>query len=167
MKIYQIISSGFQAHMISQFLQAHGLSPQIHGGKEYASIVTGMDQGRYEIHLPEDEHQQADKLLRDLNNSTPPGAPNKGPLGEGLKTTDYSANSSLSSSQALKRSVFFALISSLLLPVIFNISSLYYLTKWRKLRPAGINRLIVSILILLLNGSMLATFYFLVFPALF
>ncbi len=155
MKTYQVISSAFQAQMISQYLQSHGLHPHIQGGKEYASIVTGTDLGRYEIFLPEEEHTKADELLRALDD---PASEKNHPPQRGL---------GLGAGQALKRSIFFALISSILLPVVLNLSSLYYLKRWWDLEPGGAKRLLLSLLILAFNAFGLAVFFLAVRPRLF
>lgn len=140
MKLLTIMTSEMEARLFVNHLKAHDLKVVMSGNKEYASIITGQDNGRFEILVTEDDFEKAQQLSKDLNIQL---AQFRTTLGEHEELSLY-----------YKKSIIFALMSILVLPLVFNISSIYYLYKFAKHQKYSQARVIVLILIsLILNIS--------------
>ena len=144
MKVVKIISSGLEAQMISNLLNSNDIEVFINGSKEYASIITGSDEGRFEIKVTEENFEKAVELLKAINT---PAAKNNESNGEGDKSTSLP----MSTSSMLKRAVLFAVMGSFYIPVIFNLSSLYYMSRYIKEEKSSPGKFIWIFVIIALN----------------
>lgn len=149
MKLLTIMSSQMEARLFTDHLKAQGLKVVMSGNKEYASIITGQDQGRFEILVTEDDYDKALKVSHELNPHLTL-AKNEGETKNNNFFVYY------------KKSVIFALISIFILPIVFNISSLYYLyqfAKHQELKTLHKSILILVSLILNISFGLIGVFF--------
>lgn len=130
-----------EARMFTNHLKSHGLKVVMSGNKEYASIITGQDNGRFEILVAEDDFDEAKSLTQKLNLQ--------------IQTDEPLISSEVNKSfLAYKKSVIFALMSIIILPIIFNISSFYYLYQFMKSSElTGLKKPVLILVSLILNIS--------------
>lgn len=135
------MTSEMEARMFTDHLKSHGLKVVMSGNKEYASIITGQDNGRFEILVAEDDFDEAKSLTQKLNLQ--------------IQTDEPLISSEVNKSfLAYKKSVIFALMSIIILPIIFNISSFYYLYQFIKTSELkGIKKPVLILVSLILNIS--------------
>lgn len=161
MKTLMISNSGMQATMTVDFLKSNGVDAFSRGSREYASIVTGGDLGRYEILVPEEQFPQAEKLLRQLQLQI---------VEHDHEQEEELQNSSLTpieeANRFLKYSILFAMAGFAFFPFI-NVVSFYYLYKYLRTNLSLNKRMIVSILMLLLNSIPMAFTTYWLWPKLF
>ena len=139
-----------EAQMIADLLKSEGLTAHVNGSKEYASIVSGNDLGRYEIMVPEDEVTQGIRILSEIDSG------GRIPKGETLDKTPMGAKS------LLKRAVVYAFMGAVVLPIVFNVVSAHYLYKYFKSENNTLLRTIWSGIVVFINivGFAIAyTFY--------
>lgn len=141
MKRLTIMTSEMEARMFTNHLKSHGIKVVMSGNKEYASIITGQDNGRFEILVAEDDFDEAKQLTQKLNLQ--------------IQTEPPLSSSEVSSAfLAYKKSIIFALMSIIILPIIFNISSFYYLYKFIKSNEVtGLKKPVLILVSLILNIS--------------
>lgn len=144
MKTLTISNSGIQATMTVDYLKSRGIDAFSRGSRDYASIVTGGDMGRYEILVPEAQLEAAEKHLKQLQLQVIDQQNNDG--------SDITPTFRIPKkvSTALKRSIIFCVAGLVVLP-LFNLFSLYYLYIYLKNSKGSFNSLLISALMLLLN----------------
>ena len=134
------MTSEMEARLFTNHLKAHGLKVVMSGNKEYASIITGQDNGRFEILVSEDDFEEALSLSQKLHLHLEPNH----------QPTPKIENAFLH----YKKSIIFALMSIIILPIIFNISSFYFLYQFIKNQEIkGITKSVLILISLILNIS--------------
>jgi hypothetical protein len=136
-----IVLDPFEAQIITEKLKSVGITAESRGVREYASIVTGRQQGRYELFVADEDLSRAQEILRDLNVHLVTETP---------KENDHRKP------DHLKRSVAFAILGTIVVPVVFNVFSLLSLRKyWLQSPQEPRNKAIVALIILLQIPSLL------------
>lgn len=111
------MTSQLEAGLFVGHLKANGVRVVLSGNKEYASIITGQDNGRFEILVANEDYEHAKQISTKLN----------------VQIADLSlVEQKPDAFSYYKKSIIFAFMSFIILPIIFNISSLYYLYKYIK-----------------------------------
>ncbi len=110
-KVLKVYISALETSLAKGFLESHGLHPTFHGAKEYSAHITGLDNGRYELLIPNEEYETAHELL--MQQSAP----------QLVRGDDESGTS------PMKKSIYAFLLSLVVVPVLGNIFSMHYLLK--------------------------------------
>ena len=143
MKTLTVSNSSMQATMTVDYLKSRGIDAFSRGSREYASIVTGSDMGRYEILVPEDQLEEAQKHLKQLQLQIVEQEQQDEDPSEPQSIPDVAAS-------ALKRSIVFGTAGFIVIP-IFNLFSLYFLYVYLKNASGFMNRFLVGTLLLIFN----------------
>lgn len=131
-----IVLDPLEAQMIAEKLESIGIAVENRGARDYASIVTGTQQGRYEIFVDDENLGKAQDLLREMNVNLVDA---KSQTDEDRRPPDY-----------LKRAVAFAVFGTVVLPVIFNIFSVLALKKyWQQSPKDSRTKAIITLMLLL------------------
>lgn len=136
----RIISSRTEADMAAGLLQANGIDAVVNGTKEYASVVTGHDLGRFEIMVTEECAEEATSIL---NSIEPP---------EGLQPPPVR-----DARESLKRAIVFALMGAILIPVIFNYVSIVNLKSYYESSSKTPKTFALTAFVMLLNFTAVAS----------
>lgn len=131
----RIISSRMEADMAVGLLQANGIDAVVNGTKEYASVVTGHDLGRFEIMVTEECAQDANQILNTID-----------PM-EGQRQPPPIRDAR----ESLKRAIVFALMGAILIPVIFNYVSIVNLINYYEASPKTPKTFVTAAFVGLLN----------------
>lgn len=142
MKIVTVLGSKMQAEMIIGVLRANGIEAFLNGSREYASIVTGQDIGRYEISASDDDAQAAQILISRFNDLPA--------VREKTAPTAWSL---------LKRAMIFALLGAIVLPIVFNVLSLINLFKFLKIAKKSPSTFVGAGAVIILNLLVIVTLY--------
>ncbi|MBL7546257.1 MAG: DUF2007 domain-containing protein [Bdellovibrionaceae bacterium] len=97
-----------QAHIFSQTLLNQGIKSEIIGAREYSSIIVGGDLGKYELLVDWQDESEALRILKEIESKTIPLAEHVLPTAGAL----------------FKKSVVFALLACVFIPVVLNYASL-------------------------------------------
>ncbi len=124
MKVLFIGPSKLQAQFLVNQLNVENIEAHIRGAREYASIVTGADLGRFEVLVAETDWLIASQVLKQFI------AQSNEPLesSEDLELKDPSPY--------LRKAYFFCLLGTVMLPGIFHYFSMLNFIQFYKLSPA-------------------------------
>lgn len=116
MKKLITLYSRFEADILAQRLQAEGLGVVVNGAKEYASIVTGKDVGRFEIEILPEDFDRGLGILEQFRDQSK------------IEDPDSSIQESLESQKRLhlRRAMILAALGATVIPVlpsVFGVSS--------------------------------------------
>ena len=130
--IIKVMTSHLEAQMLCNMLQANGVDAHSRGAKEYASHLTGVDHGRYEIVVPEAEIEKANGLMESVQS-------------ENVERTPIPA------SRYLQSALLFSVIGLFLIPFVFNAVSLFSLGGyWKREEPSN-KKIAWSVLTVVIN----------------
>jgi hypothetical protein len=115
MKTIAILGSKLQSELLIGHLKSHGIDAFMNGSREYAGIVTGTDVGRYEISTSD---ENADAALAYMSKLNQPG--------------QTVSNSPLTPNALLKRAIMFAAMAVIILPIVFNVMSVWNMVRYAK-----------------------------------
>jgi hypothetical protein len=140
-----IVLDPLEAQMISEKLGSVGIAVENRGARDYASIVTGTQLGRYELFVDDENLAKAQDLLREMNMSLVKDGEREN---QDHRPPDY-----------LKRAVAFAIFGTVVLPIVFNIFSVIALKKyWQQSQKDSRTKAIIAVLLLLqIPGIAVAT----------
>ena len=131
MKVAAEFTNETEAQLVKDLLLAENIESHIQGAKEYASIVLGGNDGRYQLLVPETDLERAQALIASVQ---------KRPF----------VASEPSQENYFRRAVFYEFAAALLLPIVFNYASLKKAGEfWRHSRKdfkAQIKMLLIFIL---------------------
>jgi|GEM_PF-3532747 len=113
MKILTTVTNESEAQMIVASLKSAGIAAESQGAKDYASIIVGSDQGRYQIFVDENDFESAEKFLQSMQRS------HLSIADEEPATPNY-----------FKRAAIMATLAMVMLPIVFNIVSLMSARKY-------------------------------------
>ncbi len=133
MQSLEVVYYQSEAHLLKDLLKSHGIECNVIGSRNYSSIVLGGSEGRYTIYVPEQQMNDARRLLREL------------------RVTDASATSDIPQTpNSFRRAIFFAFAATLILPIVFNYASLTHgRIYWQTSDKSWTARLKLSAIILL------------------
>lgn len=129
----RIISSRIEADMAVGLLQASGIDAVVNGTKEYASVVTGHDLGRFEIMVEEECAEEANRILNTIEPAEKPMPPLR------------------DARESLNRAIVFALMGAIIIPVIFNYVSVVNLIRYYEASPKVPRTFMITAFVVLLN----------------
>lgn len=117
--------SQLEAELLTQRLVADNIQAVVNGGREYASIVTGRDDGRFRIEVSEEDFDAALNHLEEIQKAQP----------EHLDLADFAVPTA---SQQLRKAIFFACAGGVVLPLVFNLLSLrIFMGYWNNKESEG------------------------------
>lgn len=131
MQLLETVTQQHEAQLLKDLLKSHGIECNVLGSRDYASIVLGSLQGRYRLMVPEADMDRARNLIREAR-VRHADEPTTGP-------------------DPFRRAVFFAFAAAVILPVVFNYSSLHFGWKYWQASPKDFKARMKYILILLLQ----------------
>ncbi len=145
------VSSENESRMICDLLQNNNIDALSRGAKEYAGIVTGTDLGSYEILVPTEQLVEAKNILSTVQGSQITPQPHLNLVREGQSERSYRSE--------LKRSIVFAVMGIIILPVVFNFASILAFKKFLEKAPPKTNKFLWLMLCTLLNLCSVLTLY--------
>lgn len=142
---FKTVFSGQDAKIICDLLNSHGVEAFCNGGREYSSLIVGGDYGRFEISVPENQLEEARKIL----------------ISSQVVSEDQIIEETPNPKLDLKRAVVHGALANFMLPIIFNYSSLISFQKYIRNEPPSAKKWAWAGLILTLNLTALITAYLL------
>lgn len=143
MKVIRQFNLKTDAHLTCQLLESHGIQAQVRGSREYTTHLLGGDAGFFELLVDERQEQEALTVLKDMEQAPEDNSPTMGEPGF-----------------YIKRAVVFAVLASVVFPVIFHYASLKNLMIFRRLENKTARRELLTALIILLQLPGLVVAYF-------
>lgn len=141
MKVAAEFSNETEAQLLKDILRVQNIEGHIQGAKEYASIVLGGNDGRYQLLVPDEDLERAQKIIHEAQNR--PYAVTEGP------TENY-----------FRRAVFYAFAAALILPIVFNYVSLQKgAAFWRQSKKDTSASLKLALILLLQVPTIVALIY--------
>lgn len=133
------MGSQMEAQMLCNMLQAHNIEAHSRGAKEYASHLTGADEGHYEIVVPEKDVERAQEVIASTQSQP-------------IKPTPIPAT------RYLQSSLVFAVGGLFLYPYIFNAVSLFSLWGYLKREESMTRKLAWSLLTVVINAAAISIY---------
>jgi len=96
-----------QAHILRDSLLAQGIRAEVHGVKDYSSIVAGGDQGHYDLYVEDEKYDQAIASLRIQDISA-------------VSAETQSEEVAQDPDRYYKKAVIFSLLGPIFVPLVFN-----------------------------------------------
>lgn len=135
MKKIAQFTSQTQAHLVSEALSNQDIKSEVIGSKDYSSIVTGSDFGKYDLMVDWSDEAEALKIVNQIQNQE-------------LSQHD---RASILPTTFIKRAIVFSLLASVFLPIVFNYVAYKNLREYLKVEQNSSKKITMLILITLLQ----------------
>lgn len=144
MKKVARFTSHTTAHLAKEALLNRGIKSEIVGSKEYASIIVGGDQGRYDLLVDWSDETETLRIIKEFEASD----------------TAISDPLPVSAGSLLRKAIVMALLATVVIPIVFNYASLKNLVQYLKLEPNPTKKIIFGTIVIALQFLTVVVLYY-------